>query len=90
MSEAESKQRLLDALPHLRLAMEVAKVAEPEGKVLLAIIAKKEDGSGTVACSFEGEQFLTDIAALCGVADKPGWMNDFDEEVLGTDEEKPS
>ena len=86
MSEAESKQRLLETLPHLRLAIEMGKHAEPEGSILMAVISKKADGSGTLICSFEGEQFLTDIAEVLGVADKPGWQP---EEVEPETEVKP-
>lgn len=65
----EAKKRLMGALPHISLAMEMARMQEPEGKVSLAVIVKKSDGSGRMTASFEGEEFIKDIITLLGFKD---------------------
>ena len=62
--------RLLDALPHIQLAISIAKVDSPNADVRLGILAKNPDGSGRIAASFE-EAFLHDLQlVLAGVPHK--------------------
>jgi hypothetical protein len=70
--DQEAVNRLKQALPHIRMAIEMAKLQEPQGEITLAICSKKPDGSGQLTAHFEGE-FLDDVARVLGVFDKPGW-----------------
>jgi hypothetical protein len=83
MSQEEARQRLLEALPHVRLAMEMARIEVPGGTVGLAIIAKSTSGTGRITATFDGDEFLRDLAEVLGVADKPGWL---DESLVDDDE----
>jgi hypothetical protein len=76
MSELEdAKKRLADFIAHITLAMNMAKIDEPDGKVGLAVIAIKEDGSGSMSARFEGDEFVNDIITVLG-------YKDFDDLVL--------
>jgi hypothetical protein len=60
------KERLRAVLPHLKIAMNMAKLQVPGGTVGLGIIVKTSDGAGRVTASFEGEEFLRDLETLVG------------------------
>lgn len=64
--EPSALQRMRTVLPHLRVAAEDAAAEFPDGRVLLAIIVRRPDGSGMVVCDFEGDEFIADLAAVCG------------------------
>jgi len=61
---SEAKERLMAALPQMSIAMSMARVDVPDGSVLLAVIGKRPDGSGMITATFEGEQFLEDVAKI--------------------------
>lgn len=61
-----AEERLYDVLPHLRLAIGMAKVKVPGGKIGLAIVAKHDDGTGQVTATFEGEEFIDDVETVVG------------------------
>lgn len=60
-SKAEAKERLLEALPHLRFA---ASEAQLEGTVQLGILAVKEDGTGNIKARFDAAGFFEDLALV--------------------------
>jgi len=61
----KARLKFLQALPHFRLAMEMAKeAAGPEGKVGLGIIAIPTDGNGHITAQFHGDEFFEDLATL--------------------------
>ena len=65
--QQEARERLIKAIPHIVLAMSAAKVQGIEGSVVqLATIVKHPDGSGRVTSTFEGEEFLVDVAKVLG------------------------
>lgn len=74
----DAEQRLRAALPQFRIALEMAKLQG--GTVGLAIVSIAEDGSGKLIAKFEGDQFFSDIAEMCGVVDRPGRALDDDGE----------
>lgn len=61
----DARKRLLDMVPHLLVATEMARLQVPDGKVGLAVIATSADGSGRVTARFEGE-FAKDLAIVLG------------------------
>lgn len=63
-TKEEARQALIDIVPHLKIAMSMAKINEPTGKIKLAILAEKEDGSGYISASFDGESFTDDLIAV--------------------------
>lgn len=75
----DAKTRLHQVLPLIRVAMEMAKLEVPDGELTLAIAVKKPDGTGKITAHFDGV-FLEDVAKVLGVADKPGWMADAEED----------
>jgi len=60
------KERLRAVLPHLKIAMSMAKLQVPDGTVGLAVVAKAPDGAGRVTATFESEGFLRDLEMLVG------------------------
>jgi len=60
--------RLLNVLPHLAIAVEMARIETAGGTVGLGVIAKGADGSGRVSAQFEGE-FISDLGRVLGVWD---------------------
>jgi hypothetical protein len=66
---AQAEERLRGVLPHLKIAMHMAKLQVPNGTVKLAIVAKEPDGSGRITSTFEGEEFLRDLETLVGDPD---------------------
>jgi len=64
----EAKKRLREVVPLIRVAMEMAKLQVPGGKVELAIIAKEKSGGGRITACFEGEEFFVDLEAVLGSA----------------------
>lgn len=71
--DQEAADRLRQVLPHIRIAAEMAKIQEPDGKLILAVGIEKPDGGGRITARFEGS-FLDDVARLLGVYDQPGWV----------------
>jgi hypothetical protein len=67
--QQEARQRLILALPYINDAISFAKVQVPDGKIGLAVIITKPDGSGKVTATFNGEELLTDIVSLLGFND---------------------
>lgn len=57
--QTEAQQRLLQALPHMRIA---ANKAHEEGSVQLGILAVQPDGSGQVKMRFDADSFFEDLA----------------------------
>jgi len=70
--DQEAVARLKEVLPHIRIAIEMAKIQEPKGTVFLAVGVKKPDGGGRLTAQFE-EEFLGDVARVLGVFNQPGW-----------------
>jgi len=60
-------ERLRGALPHMRLAIEMAQQEEPDGTVQLAIIAINPDGSGKMTAAFDYHDFFNDLAEILGL-----------------------
>lgn len=75
----DARQRLMEALPALKIAMVSAKIQIPKGTVKLAVVAQLPDGSGQVTAFFEGEDFINDIVTVLG-------FKDMTEIVLATDQ----
>jgi len=69
-----AKERILAALPHLKLAIDMARIEMPTANVGLGIIAKFPDGGGKVVATFHASEFFNDIAEVMGVKDQMGWM----------------
>ena len=76
MSAEEAKERLLLALPHIKLAIGMAEVESGnESTVKLAICVYSKDGKGgRIACSFDYKDFMGDLADIVGVKQEPFWM----------------
>ncbi|MFA5203001.1 MAG: hypothetical protein WC708_01110 [Lentisphaeria bacterium] len=72
-----AKERVIEGIIHLMLAMNVAKVENPDGTVGLAVISKNSDNSGRVTAQLDGFAFLGDIVKSYG-------FKDFDEMVAKT------
>jgi NADH:ubiquinone oxidoreductase subunit D len=64
-----AKERVIEGLIHLTLAMNVAKVENPGGTVGLAVISKNSDNSGRVTAQLDGFAFLGDIIKSYGFED---------------------
>jgi hypothetical protein len=64
-----AKERVIDGIVHLMLAMNIAKVENPGGTVGLAVISKNLDGSGRVTAQLDGFAFLGDIIKSYGFED---------------------
>ena len=62
----DSKRRLMEILPHLMVAANMAKMQEPDGEVCLAVVSKKPDGSGRLTASFECPDFFRDMLIVLG------------------------
>lgn len=75
-AENEAIDRLLSALPHILVATQMAQDAVPDGKVCLAIVAKKPDGSGQLTASFECEEFFKDILMVLGLGTPEQFLED--------------
>ena len=69
----EARKRLLNVLPHIWIAVEMAKAQHKGGSAALAVVSKKADGSGQITAQF-GVSFLQDVATVLGVGDRPGWI----------------
>jgi hypothetical protein len=72
----EARERLIDAIPHIAIAMQMAKIEVPDGVVQLAVVSKRANGSGRVTATFEGEEFLKDIIAALGFKDMGELVSD--------------
>ena len=59
----KAKENLADFLPHLEVAIEVAKIDNPGTEIQLGVIASKPDGSGQVVARF-GVEFVKDLRTL--------------------------
>lgn len=59
-------ERLKAIIPHLKLAMSMAKIQVPNGIVALGVIAKSPDGGGRITASFDGEDFFNDLETVVG------------------------
>ena len=58
----EVLKRLAAVEPYLRTAVEIAKNQVPEAtETLLAIVRKREDGSGAITGTFLFDDFLADL-----------------------------
>lgn len=79
-NQEEARQRLLDVLPHLRLALEEAKLLAPDGTVGLAVIITRADGTGRLTARFHGKEFFEDLAVMLGIAGEPLWLEPTAEE----------
>lgn len=80
-----AKKRLVQAIPHFYLAAEEAKKAVSDAKIGLGIIARRTDGSGYLAKSFECEEFFSDLADVLDVClrcGEPKHEGDCDLEML--------
>lgn len=64
-----ARDRVIEGIVHLYLAMNVAKVGTPGGVVGLAVISKTPDGSGQVTAQLDGFAFLDDIIRSYGFKD---------------------
>lgn len=64
MSDARS--RLKAALPFLEMGANMARLQDPESKVMLAILSKKPDGLGQISTTLEFDGLIQDILALLG------------------------
>jgi hypothetical protein len=56
--KTEARNRLLQAIPYLRFAVEEAK---KDGAVYFGILAIQADGSGNIKAKFEAEDFFKDL-----------------------------
>jgi hypothetical protein len=63
---AAARVRLQEAIPHIKIALRMAQLQVPDGKVGIAVIAKAPDGTGMITASFEGDDFIKDVELLCG------------------------
>jgi hypothetical protein len=63
---AAARVRLQAALPHIKVALRMAQLQVPDGKIGIAVIATAPDRSGTITASFEGDSFIKDIELLVG------------------------
>jgi len=61
MTKEDIKAKMLQIIPHLQYAMEMAK---KEGTPGLAITLTKPDNSGRIVCQFRAEEFLSDLMTL--------------------------
>ena len=59
------------AIP-VQIAASAAKLNVPDGEILLAIVSKRADGTGTVGATFEAEEFLKDLRRLDELVDQLG------------------
>ena len=72
-------ERLTGVMPIIKLAIEMAKMRSPGGRIELGIVISKEHGhnpggsTGVVAARFKDE-FFDDVAQLLGVHKQPGWV----------------
>lgn len=80
MSKEEAVKNLRSAMPHIKLAISMAELQNPQGKIQLAIFARNEDGSGKITASFEHVDFFNDLAEVLEVNEHPGWMHPEDDE----------
>lgn len=80
----DAKQRLITVLPHLKIAMQMAKIQVPNGTVRIGIIAEENNGGGRITAQFEGEQFIEDIIQVLGFKD----YNDFIAQAVAERQEK--
>lgn len=62
----EIRNKMLQALPHMRFAIEEALKANNGATIKIGILAVNPDGTGKVACSFAGTEFVEDLATLLG------------------------
>lgn len=83
-TSAEAIDRLLRALPHILVACQMAKDANTDGTVCLAIVSKKPDGSGRLTASFECEGFFEDILEVLGLGSPQQFLED--QALLGLKE----
>jgi hypothetical protein len=67
----EAKARLRAVIPHLKIAVEMAKLQVGGGKVELGVIASNTK-EGRIAARFEFEQFLADLEAVSATPTTPG------------------
>lgn len=77
-----ARERLLELMPHLRVALEMAAIEMPGGKVELGVIVSGEEGNGRITCRFSGADFLDDLAAALGVKEQPGWAAPADVDMM--------
>ena len=62
LESEQARESLSTFVPHLKVAIEGAKLSVPGGKVKLAVIVEKPDGSGgQITARFEMDEFLSDI-----------------------------
>ncbi len=59
------QSRLESVLPHIWIAINAAKIEEPEGTPKLAVVAVKDDGSGFLSAQFDIE-FIHDVVKMLG------------------------
>jgi hypothetical protein len=75
----EAAERLQEAIPAIRIAVEMAKIANPGGSIELAVATYNADRTGRVTACLPGfEEFLNDIEAVLAPATAP----DGDAKVL--------
>ena len=65
----EAKARMLEAIPHFKTAVAMAKEEYPE--VGFAIVGKKPSGEGKVMAHFECEAFFKDLSTILGHTTEP-------------------
>ena len=64
-----ARDRVIEGLIHLTVAMNAAKIENPGSVVGLAVISKSPDGSGRVTAQLDGFAFLGDIIKSYGFKD---------------------
>ena len=65
-TKAAARQRLIDVIPHLQVAMQMARIQTPDCvKVGIAVVAIRSDKTGNVLARIEeGEAFVQDLLLL--------------------------
>jgi len=64
-----ARERLIEALPLIELAIYMAKAQNREGTIGLAITCTQPDGTGQITATFEAESFIQDILTIMGFMD---------------------